>query len=281
MNIVHKSHPSNSMVRWLLVISKFIMRSTLLDRSIRKPNTLPISQPNDTVKSTYGGLDVYSFNKTSNHHVIYLHGGAYKNQMMKMHFDFARDLANKSNATVHIIDYPLLPEGTVDVTVPKTIECIHELMTTNKIQSIYLSGDSAGGGLALSVAHQMPHNTIKELFLLSPWLDVSTTNEGIEYLIKKDPILSVKGLQKCGNDYALNRPKDPIASPLYEENELPQPLHIYAGTHDLLFPDVLKYEYLHQDINLHVFHKAVHCCSIIPGTKAKNDTLHDISSHIS
>lgn len=281
MNIVHKSHPSNSMVRWLLLISKFVMRTTLLDRSIRKSNTHPVAAPNDVVKNSYAGLDVYSYPKTSNAHLIYLHGGAYKNQMMKMHFNFARDLANQSNATVHIIDYPLLPEGTVDVTVPKTLECINELRKQYKPSSMYLCGDSAGGGLALSVAHQLPQNAINELFLISPWLDVSTTNEGIAFLEKKDPILSVQGLQKCGNKYSLHRPKDPIASPLYEEQSLSQAIHIYAGTHDLLFPDVLKYEYLHQDIHLHVFHKGVHCCSIIPGTKAKQDTINDIASHIS
>ena len=109
-------------------------------------------------------------------------------------FENIESLSKSSNASVHIIDYPLLPQGTVDITVPKTIECIDELMTTNKIQSIYLSGDSAGGGLALSIAHQMTHSSVKELFLLSPWLDVSTTNEGIEYLINKDPILSVQTL---------------------------------------------------------------------------------------
>lgn len=60
-------------------------------------------------------------------------------------------------------------------------------------------GDSAGGGLALGLALALKTENItqpKDIILLSPWLDVTLSNEDIPKYESSDPILSAWG---CGS----------------------------------------------------------------------------------
>ncbi len=279
MNIVHKPTLSNNLVRLLLQTTAFLTRNKLIDRNLKRGKKVPLP-PRDFTTSTYHDIPVYSMETTSDHHLIFLHGGAFKFGIESIHYGFARDLAKQGNVNVHLIDYPLLPKGTVSVTLPQTIAVINDLIQDKNIAHYDFLGDSAGAGLALSITSKKPILAPQKLFLLSPWVDVSTTNEGAYYLIKQDPILSIRGLQYLGKQYAENNVHDPNPSPLYQETAITQPIYIYAGTHDILLPDILKYEYIHTEVELHVFHKGVHDCSLIPYTSAKKDTLQDIVSHL-
>jgi acetyl esterase/lipase len=68
-------------------------------------------------------------------------------------------------------------------------------------------GDSAGAGFALALAQKMKKDGISQsdqIILISPWLDVITSNSEIKAIEKQDPMLGVKGLQLAGKAWAEN-----------------------------------------------------------------------------
>src|SRR5262249_35680691 len=97
---------------------------------------------------------------------------------------------------------------------------------------IVLSGDSAGAGLALSLAlalrdeeQQLPAGCI----LVSPWLDLGRGRAGGAGLVRRDGVLRPRWVKGAAAAHARPpRRSGPAGLP---------PLLIQAGTHDLLAPD--------------------------------------------
>lgn len=75
------------------------------------------------------------------------------------------------------------------------------LAETSSSHNIMIMGDSAGGGFSLGFSlyardHNLPE--LKDIILLSPWLDLATDNvEAVNYE-KFNPILSAWGLNRIG-----------------------------------------------------------------------------------
>src|SRR5262249_60491231 len=70
--------------------------------------------------------------------------------------------------------------------------------------SVVVSGDSAGGGLALSLVlalrdggEALPAGCI----LLSPWLDLSRDRRAVPELVRRDVLLTPRWLKACATGY--------------------------------------------------------------------------------
>ena len=105
-------------------------------------------------------------------------------------------------------------------------------------------GDSAGGGLSASFCEYLDVNDLKQpkhLILISPWVDVSMSGDYEEYE-EIDPMLGVDGLREVGEIWAGNLDtKDYKVSPLFGDmKKLPQTT-IFVGTHEILYPDIVKF----------------------------------------
>jgi len=106
---------------------------------------------------------------------------------------------------------------------------------------VVLSGDSAGGGLALALAVSMrdegqalPAGCI----LLSPWLDLGRDRRADPGLVRRDVLLTPDWLDACAHAYAAPEAwADPSVSPLLAAHSGLPPLLIQAGTSELLAPD--------------------------------------------
>jgi epsilon-lactone hydrolase len=104
-----------------------------------------------------------------------------------------------------------------------------------------VSGDSAGGGLALALVlslrdagQELPAGVI----LLSPWLDLGRDRRAVPELVRRDVLLSPEWLGACARAYAEpGRFGEPLISPLRAEFAGLPPLLIQAGTDELLAPD--------------------------------------------
>ena len=106
---------------------------------------------------------------------------------------------------------------------------------------VVVSGDSAGGGLALALVLSM-RDAGQELpagcILLSPWLDLGRDRRAVPDLVRRDVLLSPDWLDACARAYA--EPSswaDPLISPLHAAHSGLPPLLIQAGTEELLAPD--------------------------------------------
>ncbi|WP_235808283.1 alpha/beta hydrolase fold domain-containing protein [Levilactobacillus senmaizukei] len=174
-------------------------------------------------------------------HVLLFHGGAYTLQGTKRHRDLMVNLVDQANLRVSYIDYPLVPEATVNETVIFAMNAYDYLRAQYPDDQFFLMGDSAGGGLALTLLQQLkehqeplPAGTI----LISPWTDLSMMNPDLKSGAKADPFLSLAVLKRIGFQYAGNHPvTDPLVSPLYGDFEGLGPIQLYYGTNELLAAD--------------------------------------------
>jgi acetyl esterase/lipase len=78
--------------------------------------------------------------------------------------------------------------------------------------------------------------------VVSPWLDVTMSNERISEYEKKDGILSLKNLKEAGAMYAGDiDPKNPIVSPMFGSTENLGSILMFVGTHEVFFPDCIEF----------------------------------------
>ncbi len=108
----------------------------------------------------------------------------------------------------------------------------------------YFIGDSAGGGLVVSMLEHLREMGIKvdKTILLSPWIDISMSNPDIETQLKKDFTLNLDSLIESGKRYAGNlKTTDGKVSPLYSNLDNLGEFLIYASDNELLYPDIIKF----------------------------------------
>ncbi|PKM63566.1 MAG: alpha/beta hydrolase [Firmicutes bacterium HGW-Firmicutes-20] len=205
------------------------------------------------------GRTVYTMHPKSaksNVCVLYLHGGAYIYGIETFHYGFVERLIKATGYTVIMPDYPLAPHHTAKDVFDMIESLYKEVFLNEDFDHMILMGDSAGGGIALTLAQLLKNNRIKQpdkIILLSPWLDVSMENPEIESVDKKDPILGIRGLKLAAKAYAGNLDlKDPLISPLYGNMEGLADISVFTSTNDLLNPDARKFKQIMDEKNIDI-----------------------------
>ncbi len=173
--------------------------------------------------------------------VVHFHGGGYCVGSARMARTWAARLSAQTGCQVVMPDYRLAPEHPHPAALDDASAVIAALVSEVGPGSIVLSGDSAGGGLALALllalrdaGQEVPAGCI----LLSPWLDLGRDRRAIPQLVRKDVLLSPDWLKACATAYA-SQPTwaDPSVSPLLGAHDGLPPLLIQTGSDELLAPD--------------------------------------------
>lgn len=175
-------------------------------------------------------------------HVLYLHGGAFVRPITHYHWQFLQYLVETTGCTATVLLYPLAPEDGGEAALRYVLKVYGRLMETVGAEAMVLMGDSAGGNLALASTLALRDARVaspEQVILIAPWADLSVSHPDITKIAPHDPMLAVRGLQEAGRLYAgdlsLNHP---YISPLHADLYGLPPLTIYAGTHDILYPDI-------------------------------------------
>lgn len=213
--------------------------------------------------------------------LIFLHGGAYLFPLVDGQWGIVEGLIDRTGLPVIIPDYPLAPNHTATDAFDFVQPIIDEARA--EFGRVILFGDSAGGGLALSLAMQrrdMGARQVDGLVLYAPWVDVTMTNPRIEEVQGRDKILRVPGLAWAGRAWAADLdPTDPRVSPLYGDPAGLPPMRIFQGDADILGPDTIEFARKAAragvDVRLRVepdgFHVYVLSVPIIPEAEAALD----------
>ena len=176
--------------------------------------------------------------------IIYLHGGAYVEDILRWHWGFIAKMAKRLGMTFTVPLYPLAPGHDCAAANAFLFAVYRDLLATYDQSQLVIMGDSAGGGLTMSLAMQAISAGVPGpagLVLLSPWLDV-TTSDPIQHEIEKiDPLLMRPGLRAAGRWYAgALATDDPRVSPLYGQIAGLPPILLFCGTHDILVADARR-----------------------------------------
>jgi acetyl esterase/lipase len=176
--------------------------------------------------------------------VLYLHGGAYVDDILRWHWRFIARMARRLNMTFTVPLYPLAPQYDCAATSAFLLSVYRDLLADEPPSQSVVMGDSAGGGLTMSLAMQaisMGMPSPAGLVLLSPWLDVTTSDPVQQEIERTDPLLMRAGLQAAGSWYAgAMATDDPRVSPLYGPiSDLP-PMLVLCGTRDILLADARR-----------------------------------------
>ena len=202
---------------------------------------------NRPVKSFFSSFDfdgrqVFKFgDEKSKNLIVYIHGGAYINELNMQHLLFCKLLSVILHSYVLVPVYPLAPLHKVN----ETFDFITRLYGKyiNQDYNITLMGDSAGGGFVLSFCQYLNQINLaqpRNIIVFSPWVDISMSNP--PYDNENDPILGEVGLKEIGKSWASNLDmKDYRVSPVYGDNHNLSKTLIFAGENEIFFKDISKY----------------------------------------
>lgn len=178
----------------------------------------------------------------SDWHIVYACGGAYVEPPVSFHWLMLEKLIDATGATVTVPLYPLAPEHGHAETFGLMQAVWAQVLQERPARRLVLAGDSAGGGLAVSVALQLRDAGLplpQRLLLFAPWLDITLADPAAEAMEGRDPELVVRSLRRCGAWWAGNAdPRHPYLSPLYADLAGLPPIEIHQGSEDVLAPDV-------------------------------------------
>lgn len=217
--------------------------------------------------------------------VVYAHGGAWVEEMFRLHWQLIAQIAVESRTTVVVPIYPLVPFGTAADVTAEMVEIVRECREA--YGSVGLAGDSAGGQIALSTAlaardeHDVP---IQQTVLISPALDASFSNPEIPAVQPHDPLLAVPGGRVFADYWRGDlSPSDPRASPVAGDLRGLGPVTVFSGTHDILNPDarLLAQRATDADVELE-FHERpelIHVYPLLP-TRSGRDARRVITDRL-
>lgn len=175
--------------------------------------------------------------------VLYLHGGGYVLGSPQSYRGSTAQLAVDGGARLLVPDYRLAPEHPYPAALEDALAAWRWLLKTTEPSRVVVAGDSAGGGLALSLllalrdaGEPMPAGAV----LLSPWVDLTCEAKSHVALAASD-FLDKEELCFWGRCYAGTLdPGDPRISPLRASLSGLPPLYLQVGNAELFHEPVCE-----------------------------------------
>lgn len=177
--------------------------------------------------------------------IFFLPGGAYLLEPTPFHARMARLLAEDLGFSVSLLSYPLAPEHSFHTTHRVALAAFRALEARFPGEDYFLLGDSAGGGLGLSLLQSLRDLNVptrpRKSVLISPWVDLSLSNPALNGLADGDPFLPLEGLKYAADRISAGEDlKNPSLSPLYGDLSGLGSFLLFCGTRELLYPDCLE-----------------------------------------
>jgi epsilon-lactone hydrolase len=176
--------------------------------------------------------------------VIHLHGGAFIFGSRASYRNRAMRLSYRLEAEVFVPDYRLAPEHRFPAALEDALVVYQYVRALRPRAPVFVTGDSAGGGLALSLlvrlrelGEPMPAGAI----LLSPWTDLSISGASVDGNRKRDRWLTRAHLQEWSTYYAGDADRrSPLLSPVFADLSRLPPLLVLAGANEILKDDAAR-----------------------------------------
>lgn len=172
--------------------------------------------------------------------LLYLHGGGYVIGGMETYHDFVARLAQLSRSTLLFPAYRLATEHPYPAALDDAETAYDYLLSVGFAPSqIAVVGDSAGGGLAVSLMLRLRERgkpLPAALWCLSPWVDLTCSGDSHRERAAHEVILSTPWLQRAAAAYANGCNLHALSSVYADLSGLP-PTLVQVGTREILFSD--------------------------------------------
>lgn len=177
--------------------------------------------------------------------LLYLHGGGYIACSPATHRPITGFYA-RAGFDVVAPDYRKAPEHPFPAAVDDAEAVYRTLLARGTpAERIVVSGDSAGGGLALALMLRLRERGLPlpaGAALFSPWTDLATTGESIRANAARDAMFPAEGFGAGAAFYLGGTDaRAPLASPLYADPAGLPPLLIHVGEREMLRDDSTRF----------------------------------------
>jgi acetyl esterase/lipase len=178
--------------------------------------------------------------------IIHLHGGWFNFGTARAYRNLVGHIASSAGADAFIPEYRLAPEHRFPAAVTDVEACYRGLVAKG-INKIAVTGDSAGGNLALvllAICAQADGSDMAPVgaVAISPVTDLALTGESYQTRAEADPYFTKSQVAGLVASY-LGRanPKNPLASPLYGDLIGLPPIRVHVGDDEVLIDDSHRY----------------------------------------
>jgi len=179
--------------------------------------------------------------------IVHLHGGWFNFGSARAYRHLVGHIAARAKARTFIPDYRLAPEHPFPAAVDDVVAC-YRGFEEKGIRRVVLTGDSAGGNLALVLAARITEEattagtTLAGVAALSPVTDLTLSGASYETRGDADPLFTRSQVSELVNSYLHGGdPRNPFASPLYSRFLGMPPVRIHVGDAEVLLDDSLRY----------------------------------------
>jgi monoterpene epsilon-lactone hydrolase len=183
----------------------------------------------------------------SHHAVMHIHGGWFNWGSAQAFRNLAGHIAARTRAAVFVPDYRLALEHPFPAAA-EDIRACYVGLTERGFSKIAITGDSAGGTLALGLLAHLAANSggaSKALVggvALSPVTDLSLAGESWSTRAVVDPYFTKPQAAELVRSYLDGHdPADPLASPLNADLEGLAPIRVHVGDDEVLLDDSVRF----------------------------------------
>lgn len=177
--------------------------------------------------------------------VVYFHGGGFMWSSAEAHGGVISRVAHAAKANTLALDYKVAPFSPFPAQINEGVSLYKSLLSLGHApHNIAFVGDSAGGGLVLSVLYALKRDGIMLpacATISSAYIDLTNSGESIEW-VTMDPCVSREGLDICVDHYLQGAdPRDPLASPIFADVSGFPPILVQVGSRERLLSDSTRF----------------------------------------
>ncbi|MCS4484120.1 alpha/beta hydrolase [Gleimia sp. 6138-11-ORH1] len=223
------------------------------------------------------GMQVFSWlEENSGKVILYLHGGGYVHRASRLHYLMINRIGKLTNSKIVFPTYGLGPRNSLFTELPKILVLYQQLVSERGAQNVVVMGDSAGGGLAVSLLQALRTEQLAmpgQAILLSPFVNAAMDHFQTPYYDAVEPMISIAALIRAGRCWVgeYHDLTDPLISPVNLPVEgvcgFPK-ITSFVGTHEVFFPDIRDFHGLLSrggvDNQLIVGERMIHAYPVFP-----------------
>jgi epsilon-lactone hydrolase len=179
--------------------------------------------------------------------ILHLHGGWFNFGSAKAYRNLVGHIAARANASAFVPDYRLAPEHPFPAAIDDAMRCYRGFVASG-VRRFAITGDSAGGNLALGIGSRVAGETALEasplaaIAVLSPVTDLTLSGATYDSRADADPFFTRSQIALLVQSYLVNADaNEPEASPLFGRHAGMPPVRIYVGDDEVLLDDSLRY----------------------------------------